>query len=178
MSKLKKSILFYFSIIVFSIIIHSCCPETTVEITGVGELSVSHTPGQRSDTLTRAFSLFLRLDTDIVQNTLSEGLIPTAYGSTCIYNHVNMIIPESIELSLDKDFVYDDQVIPAETNFFDSDIISTDIADSSSSIEIFIDQEYLDNAIISKGDYTFKVSVETTDDLYLTNTVSTYLNIH
>ena len=168
-------------ILLFSLFIavffESCCTDK-YRIIGNGELVAYDSEYAQIETISTAFRLENRYDTEIAASSKSLGLINSAYATTCEYHYVNAITESSITLSADKDFIY-----KTDTIFANTDILSIEDLDFvyhqdwGPSVEIRFNDDFISNAIFEKSNYTFKLTSKSDNDLEFESEVSLMMDL-
>ena len=117
MKNLQKAFLFYFSIIIFSVIIQGCCTNTYT-IIGNGTLRAylideRYTP---VDTISGEFILRNEYETSVT-GLEDFSLISSAMATTCAEEFTNTLAAQSVKITCDKDFMFDGNTISSNSDF-------------------------------------------------------------
>lgn len=166
MKKLVFSIKFYFSILLVSFLLHSCCTGKN-EAAIVGMQNMRFISTQNGDTSIREtlrgeeFTMFISLDLEFASLLIENPLMTSAYGVSCPIDFLNAINTNSVELLCNQDIEYDGSVISAGTNFKDNENISVDVFEED--MEFRFQNLFMSKAVFTNGMHTFTVRA-TTDD--------------
>ncbi len=176
MKKIKHLILFYISLILFSLILKSCCGYSS-KIVGNGRMFITQVDNGRSDTLRSEFRIQLFLERQISCNINNNGFINSANATSCSEIAENTLNRETLKLICENDFNYKGTIIKAGTNFANEENLIIDFDDFFGLIEIQLSKEFLKDAKFSNGYHQFKVEIETSDNAKFANEASAYLEI-
>lgn len=174
MNRLKKGIFFYFSLILFSVILKSCCEEMNIEIIGTGDMVIQQLDNFRSDTIKSDFIITQNLEVKYSSNLNNFGVIQNSYATSCDENYINTINGETLQLFCNKVISFDGEMIPANTDFVDFDKMEVFIEGGEGGIQIIIKKEFIE---LEPGIYEFRVNAQTSDEINLTNSSSAYFDI-
>jgi len=179
----KTFIRLYTSFILLSVINYSCCPEQIFQIRSFRSLTLFELNTQSSQDsaalITDEFVLQAEFsDISIASTYTSFNFITSAFATSCDNDtFLNRLNEESLIISLDKDFIYDGNTIAANSNLVEI----TEIADN---IDIFYDtvsvkflNDFLNKSQFENQEYTFTLSIETTDDLQFEKQISTTIEL-
>jgi len=176
MKKIKHAILFYISLILFSLIIKSCCEDSS-KIVGNGQMFIAQLDNGSHDTIRSEFEIKLFLERRISGNFNNIGIITSAYATSCSEIALNSLNRETLKLFCKNDFNYNGKIIKAGTNFANEEKLIIEFDDFLGLIVIQVGQDFLNDATFGKGIHEFKVEIETSDKKIFENGVSTYLEI-
>jgi len=169
-----QRVLFLFCLsLVSAVIIQSCCQPHDYKILGSGTLETSG-----SETITGAFKIHSNFDMELIGSVQTFGLINSAYATTCPYDVENEIEITDIELSVDKDFLFRGNTIPANTNIIKATDLEVDFDDLDYTVYFNFDDDYLENVDFEEDDHTFKLKAETSDGILLEPTITLKLMIN
>lgn len=171
MKNLEKAIVFYFGLILLSLIIQSCC-NTDYKITGDGQLKAYQLDYVEIDTVQSEFMLISYFDAEVVGMIDDFSIIPSAYAVSCDYYYINSLDKSTTRLTLDKDIMLNGDTLMAGTNLIEIAGIEFETGPSyDAHMDIKLTQSFLDQVIFEKEAYTFKVNISTDDGLELENSV-------
>lgn len=159
-----------------SIFLESCCHES-FQIIGSGELK-AYEIGQRTeiDTISGEFLLVAKYQSKISSNFKQFRMFNSAYALSCEENFENSLVDSTLKLSADKEFIYNNETIPANSNF--SSIAELDIHLSEYGYtQIFFQDKFLNNVEFQNTDYTFKIYIRTSDNLELENEITLEIDL-
>jgi hypothetical protein len=104
------------------------------------------------------------------------NLISKSYARSCADIFENELIEEGIELSCDKEFVYNSDTIKANTNLLVIPELKPKVDKGFGSVDINFLNSFLNKAKFPKDFYVFKLIVKTTDNLTLEATEKVYFD--
>jgi len=159
--------------LILSVILFSCCTERIL-ITEGGNLYMA-SQLTAPDVVNEPFSLINEFEIEYVnQEHKNFGLINSAWASSCDLNYENEIDRTSLELTLDKDFVLDNETFVAGTNLLTLDQFTRDI--SGAFVNMYIDPQFFTDAIFDTGDHTFTFSADIEGGLSVESSLTLNLN--
>lgn len=173
MKNLQKAFLFYFSLIIFSVIIQSCCTNTYT-IIGNGTLrafsiDAIYTP---VDTITGEFILRNEYETRVT-GLEDFSLISSSMATTCAEEFTNALETQSVKITCDQDFNFDGNTISANSDFSSLEELKIDFQQfRSNALELHFQEFFINKAIFENQEYTFTVTSKTDDGLELENQVT------
>lgn len=182
MNKTRKIITFYLFIIAFSLIVESCCTNEN-RIIGKGLISAWDLATQlqiEDNIVTGPFSLRSNYEVEVVTGQLQNAsFINTAYGTTCDEVMLNQLQSDQIEIRSDKDFVFMNNTVPANTNFIALDSLEyhADALLGLAFSEIAFTENFINNVEFENENYTFTVKIPTTDGLTLENSITLFMDL-
>ncbi|MGY3791419.1 hypothetical protein [Aquimarina sp. 433] len=183
--KIITTIKLYVVFSLVSVIGYSCCPEQKYQIQNIRsielfELNTTSTPDSEV-VLTGEFTLIARFDiNNIASSNINVNLIPSAYAfhtycdNTSYINELNL---ESLKISLDKDFIYDGNIIHANSNLIEITEIANNIDLYLTTLYVDFLNEFLEKSQFENQEYNFTFSIETTDGLQFDKEISATLNL-
>lgn len=178
MKNLQKAFLFYFSLLIFSVIIQGCCTNTYT-IIGNGTLRAYsideiYTP---IDTITGEF--ILRNEYETRFSGLEDfSLISSAMATTCAEEFTNTLDTFSIKISCDQDFIFAGNTIAANSDFSNLEELKINFQQFyTNSLELHFQESFINKATFENQQYTFTVSSKTDDGLDLENQVTILMNL-
>lgn len=171
MNKFKTLVLFYFFLFSISIILYSCCtnPEE-VTLIGGGEISFFESEGLPSsgisDRLTGLpFIMSANMELLFADNFSSNGFMASAYGVSCEPDYQNSMSETTFALSCDSDFVYAGETIMAGQDF--SELNGVFVNFDPETISVNIAQNFMDEVEFTNGETTFRMNIQTSDNVNL-----------
>ena len=105
MKTIKKALQFYFTLLIISIILQSCC-DTRIKIVGNGTFEAHHIANIQNDTITKEFYLFAKFEQEAFSSLNQTGIIPNSYATSCPQIYDNTLDESSLKLRCDKNFEY------------------------------------------------------------------------
>ncbi len=168
MKRLSQLVCFYLCFFSLAILFHSCCTEE-LYISDHGTLNVIDLDDMVNDQIYNgAFVLEILPQVDIAGINNEFGLLNTANALSCDRPILNTILEESIQITSDKEFMFDGAVISADTDFIRSDGITINIPEGQTEYYAFhieFDDQFADLANFDLDAYTFTISYSSDDDL-------------
>lgn len=157
--------------ILIGIYFNSCCLGTNYyRLTGEMFLEAYKTPQAGSlelfpvDTIESEFQIYGLFEREFIEYTQVDWKPFTeVYATTCAEAIVNPLDPESLNMSLDRDFYLDTDIIPANTNIENFSGIDADVYDED--IRIFFHNDFLDQAVFDTGAYVFNIQIMNFDTI-------------
>ncbi len=178
MKNLQKAFLFYFSLIIFSVIIQGCCTKTYT-IIGNGTLRAysideRYTP---VDTITGEFILRNEYETSVA-GLEDFSLISSAMSTTCAEEFTNTLDTFSVKITCDQDFIFNGNTISANSDFSNLEELKINFQQFYTNyLELHFQKSFMDKATFENQEYTFTVTSQTDDDLDLENQVTVLMNL-
>ena len=161
-----------------TVFIYSCCEEeyrvTGMDVASVSGDNVVH--AAEMDTIRGEFLLIFVAETTISDSWQLQSLVNSAYALSCSETWSNSVSPEGIQLTSDQPIVVGGITLPA----------GTDLADLSGitrreglfySINFDITADFLAEATLPRGEYTFTVDARTTDGIDLTSSITVFFDL-
>ncbi len=173
----------YVSFILLSVVSYSCCPEQIFQIQSFESLKLlelnSHSSQDSAIMLTDEFFLYAEFsDTKIASTNIHLDIITSAYATSCDNDtFLNQLNQESLIIRLDKDFIYDGNTITANSNLVEIAEIDTNIDFFYDTISVNFLNEFLEKSQFENQEYTFTLSIETTDDLQFEKRITTTIDL-
>jgi len=178
MKNLQKAFLFYFSLIIFSVIIQGCCTNTYT-IIGDGILRAYSIDERYTPVDTIAGEFILRNEYETSVTGLENfSLISSAMATSCAEEFTNTLDTFSVKITCDQDFMFDGNTITANTNFSDLEDLEIDFQQFyTNSLELRFQASFMNKATFENQEYTFTVTSKTDDGLDLENQVTILMNL-
>lgn len=171
MNKYSRYLVLVVASFVTSVLLYSCCTQEWL-ITGSGTLRIDGGLNP-TEPLSVPFDLVNQFEAELVNEDFSKlSLINSAWATSCEYGLKNDVDMSSLSLSLDQDFMLDENLVSSGTNLLDLEEFSASLDLVIAGIFIQIDPSFFDNAILTKGEHTFVVKVDVDDDLNLESSLT------
>lgn len=177
MKKIAKAIVILVLVSIYSLIIEGClCPPEDLKIIGLEEIEVASwidSTYVRTDTIYGIFYLITTTESEIAFNPIQDlSLMSSAYAISCDPdNYLNTLEESSFKLTCDTDFVYDNQIISAGTDYAQTEELEVRISPpydyGGAEIQVIFGEDFMNKAEFQNTDYTFKIEIETDDGLNL-----------
>lgn len=171
-----RAILAIYILIITSGLIQSCCEFkyniVSIDYMKAWEMSEDGT-SIYIDTIRGEFYLDTYLKFERIAN-LESSLVNSAYATTCNEIYVNTIDKSSIELSLDRAFVYNGEVINAEINILALDGIDVEL---NNFISVYFSESFFSKSNFENEKYNFTMKASTSDDIIVESNISLNINI-
>lgn len=169
MKLLTKVSLILLLMSLYSILMKSCICRDIDEykIIGLNDLTILQISGLEAlevDTITGVFSLNAEAEIEIAATAIPDfSLFSNAYATSCDIEILNPFDENTLTLTSDKDFTFDTQLIPANTDFLQLEGIAyqTDY----SAVRVSFSNDFINKADFDNTDYTFRLTIETEDGL-------------
>ena len=178
MKKINKAILFYISLIVFSVVIQSCC---TQEYTIIGNGTIeSYSTDEFTPVIivTKPFQIIWSYEVSIIGFRSDIGLATTALATTCAQENLNVILENTIKISCDKPFIYDGVTYEVGADFSQIEELIIDANQFRGSfMEVTFPQEFLDKVEFPNEMVNFNIVAETDDGLALENEIELEIDL-
>lgn len=178
MKNSQKAFLFYFTLIIFSVIIQGCCTNTFT-IIGNGTLRAYlideiFTP---VDTITGEFILRNEYETRL-SGLEDFSLISSAMATTCAQEFTNTLETQSVKITCDQDFIFDGNTIAANTDFSNFEELKIDFQQFGNNfLELHFQESFMNKVTFENQEYTFTVTSKTDDGLDLENQVTILMHL-
>jgi len=116
-----------------------------------------------------------------ITGLMEMNIINSAYAISCDPDsYLNTLNQSTFKLTCDKDFTYDNQIIPANMDYarIEELQIQIDIPDEYlGSIGVKFTEEFISKAQFQNTDYTFKFEIETEDGVQLSAEKTLVMNL-
>jgi len=178
MKKIKKAIYFYTTLILFSVILQSCCTQV---YTIIGDGTIE---SYESDNFTiisvvrKPFQLIWSFEVSVAGLSPNVGLATTALATTCAQENLNLVLDNTIKVSSDKGFIYDGVTYEANSDF--SQIEELEIVVNQfrgSHMTVTFPQEFLDKVEFPNELINFKIETDTDDGLSLASEIELEIDL-
>ncbi len=179
----KTFIKLYTSFILLSAVSYSCCPEQIFQIQSFESLELFELNNQSSQdsatVITDEFTLYAKFsENNSTAANINFNLITSAFATSCDNDtFLNQLNEESLVITLDKDFIYDGNTITANSNLAEITEIANNIDFFYDIISVNFLNELLDKSQFKNQEYTFTLSIGTTDDLQFEKQISTTIDL-
>lgn len=173
----SASIIILISIII--IIIQSCCKETfriSSKVVGSGVWTMVGQGRLKIDTIKSNFIVSTDFEIILCSNGRNFSLINSAYATSCKKTFLNLLIPQSFTLTIDKPFIYNNDTILTNENLIKLPNVIPQINEGGSA-EVRFPQEFINNVKFQPGKYKFTLNGMTNDSIKLTNSIEIYIDI-
>jgi len=180
MKKIKLAVFFYLGMMSISLFFQSCGCENKFRIIDTGSIFLMDSSFVEIDTVRTAFKFIVNPELNEIVNFHNFGLINSSLAFQCNDVLVNNILPESITLSCNKEFVLSNEVIEANSNFINKDGIEISISDvlkGYTEFAIEVNSAFIQNSIFEEETYTFSINAVTDDDLELSYSIAGFMKI-
>ncbi|MFK7772182.1 MAG: hypothetical protein AB8F94_08580 [Saprospiraceae bacterium] len=178
MKNLQKAFLFYFSLLIISVIIQGCCTNTYT-IIGNGTLRAYSMEEEFTpiDTISGAF--ILRNEYETRFSGLEDfSLISSAMATSCAEDFTNKIETESVTITCNQDFIFDGITISAGADFSNLEELKMNFQQFGLNfLELHFQESFMSKAIFENQEYTFTVTSKTDNSLDLENQVTILINL-
>jgi hypothetical protein len=178
-NKLLKAFIFYLSFMIVGVMINGCC-EQNYEIVGSGEFAAYvgyNNPSNYIDTIGGEFNLIADFEMRVTGLLNNNVLINNTLATSCKDNFLNMLLSEKTQLSINKPFDFEGQIIDSGTNILNLKHIMVHTDTMWGYVEVNFTADFMQNAKFDKGDHEFKIKAETSDGLFLENKTTIYVDI-
>ncbi|WP_378181956.1 hypothetical protein [Aquimarina sp. SS2-1] len=181
--KIITTVKLYVAFTLVSVIAYSCCPEQTFQLQSFESLEIFQLATQDIQdpvtTVTDEFTLLARFgENTFTTATIDFNFITSAFATSCDNDtFLNRLNEESLVVSLDKEFIYDGNTIPANSNLIDITEIANKTEVFYDLIQITFLNDFLEKSQFENQEYTFTLYVETTDGFEFEKQVSVTLNL-
>ncbi len=168
MKTLFKVSLVLLLISLYSILMESCiCRDVDeykiVDLNDLKIRQVSELDLLEVDTINGIFTLQALAEMEIVAAAIPNlSLMSSAYALSCDYETVNPFVESSLRLSFDKDFTFDNQIIPANSNILELEGLDYQAYEG---VSVYFYEDFINKADFDNTEYIFKMTVETEDGL-------------
>lgn len=175
---LKKALILYSSVFTLSFISYACC-EDNFEIIGNGEIKAydfktsKYYSNDATGLITGAFKIEVNHETAISKT--KTNLISSALATSCAENYKNDLVESSLKITLNKDFMYNGQLIVKGSNI--KDLEDLDVSYGFGGIFLNVDEYTIIKMSFTNEPYEFRFEVETTDGMILVNSINLNFNI-
>ncbi|WP_299312292.1 hypothetical protein [uncultured Aquimarina sp.] len=179
----KTFIKLYMSFILLSVISYSCCPEQIFQIRSFESLTLfelnSQSPQVSATIITDEFVLdAIFSPSNSTAANINFNLITSSYATSCDNDtFLNRLNEETLIVSLDKDFIYNGNTITANSNLAEITEIAHNINFLYDIVSVNFLNEFLDKSQFENQEYTFTLSIETTDGLQFEKQISTTIEL-
>jgi hypothetical protein len=156
-----------------STILQSCCTgDLFISSSGyVNFRDLDASPGDGNNN--GSFQLDVYPGIDVSGIDTDFGFMSSAHALSCDRELQNEVVASSLQISCDKEFVYDNTVVSPGTNFIDFTGITFSIPTDQVEVYIFsilFDSVFTDAAEFVADEYTFSISYTTDNNLDLVAT--------
>lgn len=168
-----QRVLFLFSFaLMFSVILQSCCDNRLYKI--VGFESIRSTPDATAANGPFSLSMNLKLEAVGFENNFS--LINSAYAVSCDLNLANPLDKSNITATVDKEFTFNGESIPANTDLISLSGVEVDYYEEF--VHVQFGSNFVDKASFEFEDHTFTVRAITEDDITIESQISLFMRIN
>ncbi len=176
MKNLKKTFFIYFVMISFTVIMYSCCDEN-YRIVGNGSIAIydlttsGYFDNDSVGIVTGRFTIEMNPELEMAAVHMKSGLISSAFATSCDETIENEVVASTLKITCDKAIIYEGDSVAPGTNLTSLE----ELGFSASVAYVMID---FPDALMEKLEfadkvYQFTVSINTTDDMVLQNSIST-----
>lgn len=162
-----------------AIILQSCCEERFI-ITSNGEMSAWEVTEYQErnpiDTIRGEFILEIHFMEQLVFNSKNISLIKTASATSCVQTYLNEILPNSMELTIDKEWIYDGDTLSQNFNLLSLDTSAIELDSYYGYLSVSFKENFFSKASIDAGLCAFQFNAETDDNIELTTDKELYVN--
>ncbi len=178
----KTFIKLYTTFILLSAVSYSCCPEQIFQIQSFESLELfelNNQSSQDSATITDEFTLYAKFsENNATAANINFNFITSAFATSCDNDtFLNQLNEGSLIISLDKDFIYDGNTITANSNLAEITEIANNIDFFYDIISVNFLNKFLAKSQFEKQEYTFTLSIETSDNLQFEKQISTTIDL-
>ncbi len=178
-----RAMLVYFLLIVVSVVPSACCDDQELRISGSGNMRVFdlNEPGTRSgdpvEVVEGEFFITAEFLVEDLAFLPTSGIVDGAYAASCSKVFLNQFVEESLELTLDSDFILAGEIIPEGTNLADLDFVETRFGTGYGVVVLEFPEQFISEADFDDQSYTFRIKIRTDDNEQLTNEVTVRISI-
>jgi hypothetical protein len=173
MKRICQLVCFYITIFVVAIFLQSCCTGDLF-ISGSGYVDIQDQDDLPGDgKINGPFQLDVYPGLEVSGIDTDYGFMSSAHALSCDRELQNEVVASSLQISCDKEFVYDNTVVSPGTNFIDFTGITFSIPTDQVEVYIFsilFDSVFTDAAEFVADEYTFSISYTTDNNLDLVAT--------
>ncbi|MFB6320442.1 hypothetical protein, partial [Saccharicrinis sp. FJH54] len=174
MTKSQRIILIISLTTITSIFVSSCFRHY-FRIIGSGELKAYNSENTEIDTVYSIFRLDNVCEILYTENVNLGGMIQNSYATSIAEVPENNLIDSTFQITCSKDFLYNDSLIGANTDF--SKIESLEVYVYNRFIEVWFNDEFMKNSNFKNDWFNFEITIKTCDDLLINNELKLYMNV-
>lgn len=173
MNKLIKALGIYMTFFAGAVIINACC-DNNLRIIGNGGISAldinTSTGIVEADPapITGPFEIWSNFQTESF-SAAGFNLLSSAMATSCPQNFTNDLVENTISISANRSFQFNDTVIEPGTNLLS--IETLDYLQDFQKLEFYFHESFMNHAEFENDFYTFIIEATTTDGRNLQNSI-------